>query len=88
MDALEWVDITVPRSLRNLVTTLAEAKGGDIVAAVAHKTLHAAIERAVARAEVDVLIASSSHEESVLVRRKDRDREGDWTFLSLLCRRA
>ena len=49
--------------LRNLVTNLAEARSGDMVAAVACKRQRAAIDRTVARAEADALVSSSVHEE-------------------------
>ena len=50
---------------------------GELSAAAPHTRLRAAIERTMVRAEADALIAASTHEESVFVRRAQTKGECD-----------
>ena len=68
-----------------VLTKMAEARGGSMIAAVAYKRLRAALERTTARADADAFIASSTHEENAFVRRNVRDREDECTLLIVLC---
>ena len=65
------------RGRRHLVTNLADAEQGGLNAAAQHTRLRAVIERNMVRAEADALIAASTHEECVLLRRTLKESEGD-----------
>ena len=72
--------IVIVAVLRNLVTNLAEARGGDIVAAVAYTRLRAAVGRTMTS---ELYNATFTHKEGLswVV----RDREGDGTQLEYFC---